>query len=109
MPLSTTIETVLSTHSAGRLTQRWARGRIGPREAAMRDPAGERGLTIEKLTPHIGAEVHGVDLSVPLDEPTFKQVHDALIDNQVIFFRHQHLPPAPQKASARLLRAPPAP
>ena len=44
---------------------------------------------IEKLTPHIGAEVHGVDLSRPLDEPTFKQVHDALIENSVIFFRDQ--------------------
>jgi taurine dioxygenase len=64
----------------------------------MRDP----GLTIEKLTPHIGAEVRGVDLSVPLDEPTFKQVHDALIENQVIFFRDQHLTPAQQKAFGRL-------
>ena len=26
-------------------------------------------LTVEKLTPHIGAEVLGVDLSRPLDEP----------------------------------------
>jgi alpha-ketoglutarate-dependent taurine dioxygenase len=37
-------------------------------------------LTVEKLTPHIGAEVLGVDLSRPLEEPTFKQVHDALIE-----------------------------
>ncbi|HJV54710.1 MAG TPA: TauD/TfdA family dioxygenase, partial [Methylomirabilota bacterium] len=68
----------------------------------MRDPAGERSLTIEKLTPHIGAEVHGVDLAGPLDEPTFKQVHDALIENQVIFFRDQHLTPVQQKAFGRL-------
>ena len=64
----------------------------------MRDPA----LTVEKLTPHIGAEVLGVDLSRPLDEPTFKQVHDALIENQVIFFRDQHMTPDQQKAFGRL-------
>ena len=58
-------------------------------------------LTVEKLTPHIGAEVHGVDLSQPLGEPAFKQVHDALIENQVIFFRDQHLTPEQQKAFGR--------
>ncbi len=51
----------------------------------------DQGLTIEKLTPHIGTEVLGVDLSGPLDEPTFKQVHNPLVENQVIFFRDQRL------------------
>ena len=59
-------------------------------------------LRIEKLTPHVGAEVHGVDLSRPLDERTFKEVHDALIDNGVIFFRDQHLTPDRQKDFGRL-------
>jgi len=59
-------------------------------------------LTVEKLTPHIGAEVHGVDLGRPLDEPTFKQIHDALIENSVIFFRDQRLSPESQKAFGRL-------
>ena len=59
-------------------------------------------LTVEKLTPHIGAEILGVDLAQPLDEPTFKEVHDALIENQVIFFRDQHLTPEQQKAFGRL-------
>jgi hypothetical protein len=27
-------------------------------------------LRVEKLTPHVGAEVHGVDLARPLDERT---------------------------------------
>ena len=61
----------------------------------------DQALTIEKLTPHIGALVHGVDLSRPLDEPTFKQVHDALIEHCVIFFRDQHLTPQQQKAFGR--------
>ena len=59
-------------------------------------------LRIEKLTPHVGAEVHGIDLSRPLDEPTFKDVHAALIDNGVIFFRDQHLTPDQQKDFGRL-------
>ena len=63
---------------------------------------GDPGPTIEKLTPHIGAIVHRVDLARPLDEPTFKQVHDALMDNLVIFFRDQHLTPDQHKAFGRL-------
>jgi taurine dioxygenase len=44
-------------------------------------------LQVDKLTPHAGAEIRGVDLAQPLDERTFKQIHDALIDSGVIFFR----------------------
>ncbi len=58
-------------------------------------------IQVDKLTPHVGGVVHGVDLSKPLDESTFKQVHDALIDNGVIFFRDQHLTPEQQKAFGR--------
>jgi len=59
-------------------------------------------IQVDKLTPHTGAEVHGVDLSHPLDEPTFKDIHAALIDNGVVFFRDQHLTPEQQKAFGRL-------
>jgi taurine dioxygenase len=59
-------------------------------------------IQVEKLTPHTGAEIRGVDLSQPLDEATFKEVHAALIDNGVIFFRDQHLTPEQQKAFGRL-------
>ena len=58
-------------------------------------------IQVDKLTPHVGGEIRGVDLSQPLDESTFKQVHDALIDNGVIFFRDQHLTPEQQKAFGR--------
>jgi taurine dioxygenase len=63
---------------------------------------GYQAIRVEKLTPHVGAEVHEVDLSHPLDERTFKEVHDALVDNGVIFFRDQHLTPDQQKAFGRL-------
>jgi taurine dioxygenase len=59
-------------------------------------------IQVDKLTPHAGAEIHGVDLAQPLDERTFKQIHDALIDNGVIFFRDQRLTPDQQKAFGRL-------
>ena len=59
-------------------------------------------IQVEKLTPHAGAEIRGVDLSQPLDERTFKEIHAALIDNGVIFFRDQHLTPVQQKAFGRL-------
>jgi taurine dioxygenase len=59
-------------------------------------------ILVDKLTPQTGAEIRGVDLSQPLDEPTFKEIHAALIDNGVIFFRDQHLTPDQQKAFGRL-------
>ncbi len=62
----------------------------------------DQAIRVEKLTPLIGAEVHGVDLSRPLDEATFKDVHGALIENQVIFFRDQHLTVDQHKAFGRL-------
>ena len=59
-------------------------------------------IQVDKLTPHAGAEIRGVELSQPLDEPTFKEIHAALIDNGVIFFRDQHITPDQQKAFGRL-------
>jgi alpha-ketoglutarate-dependent taurine dioxygenase len=59
-------------------------------------------IQVQKLTPHAGAEIHGVDLARPLDERTFKEIHDALIEHGVIFFRDQHLTPDEHKAFGRL-------
>jgi taurine dioxygenase len=58
-------------------------------------------IEVTKLTPHIGAEIGGVDLSRPLDNRQFQEVHDALMDNLVIFFRDQHLSREQQKDFAR--------
>jgi taurine dioxygenase len=59
-------------------------------------------IQVEKLTPHVGAEIRGVDLSRPLDERTFKDIHGALIDNGVVFFRDQQLTPEQQRDFGRL-------
>ena len=44
-----------------------------------------------KSAPSIGAEIFGVDLSKPLGNQQFQEVHDALMDRLVIFFRNQKL------------------
>ena len=48
-------------------------------------------IEIRKSTPNIGAEILGVDLSRPLGNQQFREVHDALLDRLVIFFRDQTL------------------
>lgn len=48
-------------------------------------------IEVRKLTPTIGAEIFGVDLSQPLGNQQFQEVHDALMDNLVIFFRDQKM------------------
>ena len=58
-------------------------------------------IQVDKLTPLVGAEIRGVDLSRPLDERTFKEIHAALVDNGVVFFRDQHLTPGQQKDFGR--------
>ena len=59
-------------------------------------------LSIRKLSPVIGAEVEGVDLSRLLDDETFREIHGALMENLVIFFRDQHLTHDQHKAFGRL-------
>ena len=44
-------------------------------------------ITIDKLTPIIGAEIAGVDLSKPLSNRQQDEIHRALAENLVIFFR----------------------
>lgn len=49
-------------------------------------------ITVDKLTPIIGAEIGGVDLSAPSNRQ-LDEIHRALAENQVIFFRDQELTP----------------
>ena len=48
-------------------------------------------IEVHNSTPHIGAEIRGVDLSNPLGNQQFQEVHHALMDRLVIFFRDQKL------------------
>jgi taurine dioxygenase len=62
---------------------------------------GVQALAIRKSTPNIGAEVFGVDLSGPLGNEQFREVHDALMDHLVIFFRDQRVGAEQHKAFGR--------
>src|ERR1700751_3396544 len=68
------------------------RRRDGPRIKYAAEDAGPYAtITLDKLTPIIGAEIGEVDLSQPLGNRTFDEIHRALAENLVIFFRDQHL------------------
>jgi len=59
-------------------------------------------IEVNPLTPTIGAEVSGVDLSKPLDDQTFRELHSAFKLHSVLFFRDQNLDHASQKEFGRL-------
>jgi taurine dioxygenase len=58
-------------------------------------------LTVEPLTPTIGAEVSGVDLREELDDATVAAIRAALVRHKVVFFRDQDITRARHIAFAR--------
>src|SRR3954447_17102000 len=72
-------------------------------------------ISVEKLTPIIGAEITGVDIgklvSADRSNRQMDEIHRALAENVVIFFRDQHITAQQPRASARRfgeLHIPPA-
>lgn len=67
----------------------------GPRTLRRFDSDGSKtdhaGFRTNPMTPLIGAEISGLDLSSPLPEPTFQGLHRALLEWKVLFLRDQHL------------------
>jgi taurine dioxygenase len=59
------------------------------------------GLELAPMTPTIGAEVSGVDLSRPLDATTVTAMRAALLDWKVLFFRDQNITTEQHLAFAR--------
>ncbi|MES2290103.1 MAG: TauD/TfdA family dioxygenase [Pseudomonadota bacterium] len=58
-------------------------------------------LTIEQLTPTIGAEVSGVDLGQPLDRGVRDELYALLLRHKVLFFRDQNIDRDQQLAFAQ--------
>src|SRR3954447_26493133 len=63
-------------------------------------------LRIEKLTPIIGAEISGVDIGKLVSDESrsnrqLDEIHRALAENLVIFFRDQRITPQQQLAFGR--------
>jgi len=46
-------------------------------------------LDVVPLSKHIGAEIRGIDLRVPLDKETMDAIHQAWLDHSVLLFRGQ--------------------
>jgi taurine dioxygenase len=79
------------------------RGNQGPRYRHSADESAPyETIEIDKLTPIIGAEIGGIDLSQPLGNRTIDELHRALAENSVIFFRDQHISQDQQLAFGRL-------
>lgn len=55
------------------------------------NPAKFKRVEVRPLNSTIGAEIHGVDLSRPLDEDTWREVRQAFYDYLVVYFPNQPL------------------
>ena len=55
-------------------------------------------MEIKTLTPHIGAEIIGIDLAQPLSDETLAEIHKAHLDHMVLVFRNQTLDRAQHKS-----------
>lgn len=62
---------------------------------------GYQSIEVSSLTPHIGAEVSGVDLRQPLSNEQFSEIYRAWLDWQVLVFRNQDLDRDQHKAFGR--------
>ena len=62
---------------------------------------GSARFELTKVTPKCGAEVHGIDLSHPLDDAQIQTLQEALAAHCVLFFRDQRMTPEQQKAFGR--------
>src|SRR4029079_6415428 len=62
-------------------------------------------ISVEKLTPIIGAELSGVDIGKLVSDARshckMDEIHRALAENVVIFFRNQHITPQQHLAFGR--------
>src|SRR6476620_9516241 len=82
-------------------------GKQGPRYRHVADSSEPyETIAIEKLTPIIGAEISGVDIGKLVSDEArsnrqMDEIHRALAENLVIFFRDQHLTPAQHLAFGR--------
>lgn len=63
-------------------------------------------MMIRRIAGALGAELHGVDLTQTLSGEQQREIRDALLQNQVIFFRDQDLSPQQFMAFAQTLGQP---
>jgi taurine dioxygenase len=71
----------------------------------MLSPAAKT-IEVHKIAGALGAEISGVDLARDLDDDTIAAIRRIWLDNCVVFFRNQDLPPAQFLAAAKRLGEP---
>ena len=71
------------------------------REMNARGLEGPSLATVQPLSPTIGAEITGVDLRQPVSSATRAEIHRALLDWKVVFFRGQDISSEQHLAFAR--------
>lgn len=72
------------------------------RKSTLTAPSNAEGAwAVHAFDAPLGAEVVGLDLSQPLPDDTFRQVHRAHLDHHVLVFRDAHITPAQQIAFSR--------
>ena len=63
-------------------------------------------IEVNRLTPAIGAEISGIDLSKPLTESASDAIYRLILEHQVLFFKDQQLSPFSHLAMADSLGEP---
>lgn len=58
-------------------------------------------ITVTPVTPNVGALIGDVDLSTSLDDQVIAEIHDALMEQHVVFFRDQTITPQQHADFAR--------
>ena len=53
-------------------------------------------ISVQPVAGSLGAEIQGVDLREPMDDATYSEIKQALLENLVIFFRDQDITPEQQ-------------
>lgn len=64
---------------------------IGPRAERTAERKEYQTIDVAPLTPVLGAEIRGVDLSAPLGDAQLTEVKDAFVEHSVLIFRDQEL------------------
>lgn len=70
--------------------------------AAVARPIPNAPFEIEPVCPTIGAEIHGLDLTRPMNPATFAALEAALIEHKMIYLRDQHITTAQHVAIGRM-------
>mgnify|MGYP000252797784 CR=1 FL=1 len=84
------------------MEQAATKSKRGPRVKSAEDQAPYSTITVSKVTPIIGAEIGGISLASPPSNQQLDEIHRALAENLVIFFRDQAITPDQHLAFGRL-------